>query len=378
MRRIVFALMALFLVGPVLAVQPLAAEAAPANPVETSTTCGEIGAHTGRLYRAMFGRPADRAGLLYWVGQRYRGQSGEQVAYWMGQGAEFHALYDRLDDGGFVDTVYRNLLGRAPDAAGRGYWGQMVITHGRYNVLSWMVGTPEFAQVWPYAPPPLCPIAAQMGLVEARPGIWVGRSGETVTVVADRSLVDFRATSGGRSFAPSVAGDVVVNANWFSLAGDPIAPLVSGGRAAGGPDISERGQIVSWRPGCGGHDAALLEHVWTWRIFTPDACTADAVSGVSLIHKGRRADAYPGVNLTSGPTNLDPSHSFLGFNDQVIVAISSHQLPASHLADYALSLGVTEGVMLDGGSSTQVKTPLTTLVTGRPVPAFAVLDSRAR
>ncbi|MEZ5412486.1 MAG: DUF4214 domain-containing protein [Acidimicrobiales bacterium] len=358
-------------------VGPLPAEAARVNPVETSTTCSEIGAHTGRLYRAMFGRPADRPGLLYWVGQRYRGQSGEQVAYWMGQGAEFHALYDGLDDGSFVAIVYRNLLGRAPDRAGQRYWGEMVITHGRYNVLSWMVGTPEFALVWPYATPPLCPITAQMGLSEARPGIWVGRSGDTVTVVADRALVDFRATAGPPTFATGVPGDVVVNANWFTVSG-PIAPLVAGGRAVGGPDISERGQIVSWRPGCGGHDGALLEHVWTWRIFTPDACTADAVSGVSLIHKGVRADAYPGVDLTSGPTNADPSHSFLGFNDNVIVVIASHQLPARHLADYALSLGVTEGVMLDGGTSTQIRTPFTTLSTDRPVPAFAVLDSRAR
>lgn len=371
MRRILFALVALF-----LAVQPLAA-GAQTNPVEMSTTCSEIGAHTGRLYRAMFGRPADRAGLLYWVGQRYRGQSGEQVAYWMGQGAEFHAIYDRLDDGSFVDAVYRNLLGRAADPAGRAYWGEMVITHGRYNVLSWMVATPEFARVWPYVTPPLCPIAAQIGLAEARPGIWVGRSGETVTVVADRSLVDFRAASGGATYATGVPGDVVVNANWFSPAG-PVAPLVTNGRPGGGPDINERGQIVAWRPGCGGHDAALLEHVWTWRIFTPDACTLEAVSGISLIHKGVRADAYPGVNLVSGPTNADTSHSFLGFNDRVIVVISSHQLSASRLADYALSLGVTEGVMLDGGSSTQVKTPFTALSTGRPVPAFAILDSKAR
>lgn len=373
MRRIVFALA----VGLFLTTQPRAAETAPANPVEVSTTCSEIGAHTGRLYRAMFGRQADQPGLLYWVGQRYRSQSGEQVAYWMGQGAEFRALYDGLDDGAFVATVYRNLLGRAADPEGQRYWGEMVITHGRYNVLSWMVGTPEFAVVWPYATPPLCPIAAQMGLSEARPGIWVGRSGETVTVVADRAMVDFRAAAGAPTFATGVAGDVVVNANWFSLAG-PIAPLVAGGRAGGGPDITERGQIVSWRPGCGGRGGALLEHVWTWRIFTPDACTAEAVSGVSLIHKGVRADAYPGVDLTSGPTNADPAHSFLGFNDTVIVVISSHELPALRLADYALSLGVTEGIMLDGGSSTQIKTPLTTLSTGRPVPVFAVLDSRAR
>ena len=46
--------------------------------------------------------------------------------------------------------------GRRPGRAG--LLGTMVITHGRYNVLSWMVQTTEFARVWPYAQPPLCPL----------------------------------------------------------------------------------------------------------------------------------------------------------------------------------------------------------------------------
>ncbi|MGF1597085.1 MAG: hypothetical protein ACFCVK_09150 [Acidimicrobiales bacterium] len=51
---------------------------------------------------------------------------------------------------------------------------------------------------------------------------------------------------------------------------------------------------------------------------------------------------------------------------------------ASQLADYALSLGVVEGVMLDGGGSTQICTPVASLSRHRAVPTFAVIDARFR
>jgi hypothetical protein len=196
----------------------------------------------------------------------------------------------------------------------------------------------------------------------------------TVTVVADRSLVRYRAVNTAHTFAPAVAGDVVVNANWFTPSG-PVGPVVTDGRAVGGPDLTERGQLVGWKAGCG--ELGDLEHIWTGRIWTPDSCADAAVSGISLIHKGLRADRYPGINLTTGPTNTRGAHSFIGCNDSEIIIISSYDMGASRLADYALSLGALEGVMLDGGSSTQIKTPVTHLSTYRPVPTFAVIDSLA-
>jgi hypothetical protein len=384
-RRTFYTLVGITLIGVLMtpALGPRRAGAQPvpprpalaANPAEVSVTCNNVGAHTGRLYRTMFGRAADRGGLLYWVGQRSAGLTGEQIAYWMSQSQEFRSLYAHLDDGAFVDSLYRNLLGREPDPGGRVYWGEMVITHGRYNVASWMTQTPELAAAWPYVSPPICARATQLGLVEVRPGIAVGRQGSTVTVLADRSLVRYRAVNTGRSFASAIPGDVVVNANWFTLAG-PIGPVVTDGRSVGGPDLAERGQIVDWGGGC---PAGIgLEHVWTWRIWTPDGCARAAVSGVSLVHKGFRADAYTGINLTTGATNTGGAHSFIGFNQTEIIVVSTQQMAASRLADYALWLGAREGVMLDGGGSTQIKTPTTQLTTYRPVPTFAVLDSLAR
>jgi hypothetical protein len=91
-----------------------------------------------------------------------------------------------------------------------------------------------------------------------------------------------------------------------------------------------------------------------------------------------RADAYPGIDLTRGYTNTNLAHSFIGFDHEAIVIVSTRSMNASRLADYALRLGVTEGLMLDGGGSTQIATPTTGLTADRAVPAFAVLTSIGR
>ena len=222
-----------------------------------------------------------------------------------------------------------------------------------------------------------CRKATDRGLTEVRPGIFVGRDGPTVTVIADRALVELRAVDGPRTHAADVAGDVVVNANWFTDAGSE-GPLVSYGVDTGTVDTIERGQILVLDPGCGPSTRRqILDHRWTGELYRPGPCVVHAVSGVSLVHQGRRADAFPGIDLTTGYTNVNRSHSFIGFNDTELIVVASTDLNASELADYALALGASEGVMLDGGGSTQIATPTATIASGRPVPAFAVIDSRA-
>lgn len=235
---------------------------------------------------------------------------------------------------------------------------------------------PIVADPWPSPSPATCARAEAEGLTEVRAGIFVGRAGPTVTVVADRALVDLAAVDGSRTFATRIEGDVAVNANWFTAAGSE-GPIVVDGTNSGSADTIERGQIVVVDAACGaGPTGALLEHRWTGEIYTPDGCARHAVSGVSLVHQGRRADEFPGIDLTSGYTNVNRSHSFLGFDGSSIFVIASTDLNASQLADRALALGATEGVMLDGGGSTQISTPTETIVSTRPVTAFAVLDSR--
>ena len=81
-----------------------------------------IEAQAARLYQAAFGRAPDAAGLAYWVGVLQGGTSLDGIAAGFLVSAEFQARYGSLDDAGFVNALYRNVLGRAADAAGSAYW----------------------------------------------------------------------------------------------------------------------------------------------------------------------------------------------------------------------------------------------------------------
>ncbi len=75
-----------------------------------------------RLYRAYFDRGADQAGLDYWIEQFTFGSDlGVLSGQFVGS-TEFVQTYGSLDNEQFVDLVYQNVLGRAPDAAGRAFW----------------------------------------------------------------------------------------------------------------------------------------------------------------------------------------------------------------------------------------------------------------
>lgn len=75
-----------------------------------------------RLYRATFARDADSTGMAYWIGQLRAGRLLADTASYFASSPEFQRRYGPLDNGAFVDLVYQNVLGRAPDAGGRAYW----------------------------------------------------------------------------------------------------------------------------------------------------------------------------------------------------------------------------------------------------------------
>lgn len=76
------------------------------------------------IYRAAFDRVPDPEGLGYWIRGLDRGQDfGSVVAASFIASAEFTGRYgSAASNAAFVDMVYRNVLGRAPDAAGMNYW----------------------------------------------------------------------------------------------------------------------------------------------------------------------------------------------------------------------------------------------------------------
>jgi hypothetical protein len=77
-----------------------------------------------RLYSAAFGRPAEAAGLGYWIWRMDDGSSLQTVSkeFMTGQ-PEFDKMYGiNPTNEVFITQLYRNVLHRDPDAAGLQYW----------------------------------------------------------------------------------------------------------------------------------------------------------------------------------------------------------------------------------------------------------------
>ncbi|MFC7555955.1 DUF4214 domain-containing protein [Pseudoroseomonas wenyumeiae] len=90
-----------------------------------------------RLYQVALGRQPDPVGLNAWTGALAAGRSIEDIGQSFLTSAEFHTLYGGLDNGGFVDQVYRNGLGREADAGGHAMWvSQLAAGRSQAWVLS--------------------------------------------------------------------------------------------------------------------------------------------------------------------------------------------------------------------------------------------------
>ena len=109
----------------------------------------EFQTHAGalaRLYFAAFDRIPDEAGMSHWMEQMLnQGQSLEQVAQGFANSSEFQQQYGPLDNAGFLDTLYQNVLGRSPDEAGKAYWlEQMDAGTTRGEVLAGFAQSGEY------------------------------------------------------------------------------------------------------------------------------------------------------------------------------------------------------------------------------------------
>jgi ELWxxDGT repeat protein len=101
-----------------------------------------------RLYSAYFRRLPDYTGLTFWIDYKRQGNSLIAISQQFAQSAEFTNRYGSLDNGQFVDLVYQNVLGRAPDAGGRAYWiGQLEAGAPRGSVMLSFSDSTEFQQV---------------------------------------------------------------------------------------------------------------------------------------------------------------------------------------------------------------------------------------
>lgn len=90
---------------------------------------GEARAHGApvvRLYLAALGRLPDRSGLQYWTRRHGAGITISRLADQFLDSAEFERRYGTPNDAGFVDQLYRNVLGRAGDPSGTDYWTRRI------------------------------------------------------------------------------------------------------------------------------------------------------------------------------------------------------------------------------------------------------------
>lgn len=81
-----------------------------------------------QLYVAYYNRPADVAGLNFWVAALDSGATVAQISKDFNTAPEYTALFAGKNAEAVVNTVYMNLFGRPADATGLDFWGPKVAT----------------------------------------------------------------------------------------------------------------------------------------------------------------------------------------------------------------------------------------------------------
>lgn len=80
-----------------------------------------------KLYISYFSRPADAAGLEYWVKAVNSNPAAlQEASSAFSTSTEYRTTYANLDNRGKVAEVYDNLFSRAGDAAGIDYWTNLL------------------------------------------------------------------------------------------------------------------------------------------------------------------------------------------------------------------------------------------------------------
>jgi hypothetical protein len=98
-----------------------------------------------RIYTAAFGREPDQPGLGYWINAMDQGASLIEVAASFLGSDEFTERYGaNVDNTGYIDAVYTNVLARQPDAEGYTYWlNEMENGASRQQLLASFSESPE-------------------------------------------------------------------------------------------------------------------------------------------------------------------------------------------------------------------------------------------
>lgn len=105
-----------------------------------------------KLYVSYFSRPADAAGLKYWVGQLASNPNAlQELSRQFSVSKEYLDTYAGMDNRAKVAEVYDNLFGRQAEAAGVDYWAnllnnnQITIDNMVTQIAAGAQGTDQFA-----------------------------------------------------------------------------------------------------------------------------------------------------------------------------------------------------------------------------------------
>lgn len=96
-----------------------------------------------RLYLGVLGREPDAGGAYYWTSRRVNGESLEELASAIGASPEYEMRFGATSDREFVTQIYRLVFNRQPDAAGLDFWAGEVADRGRWAVLVGFTESPE-------------------------------------------------------------------------------------------------------------------------------------------------------------------------------------------------------------------------------------------
>src|SRR5690606_8545983 len=88
------------------------------------------------MYQNILGRAPDPTGHAYWMGQLAAGVPRQTLA-----NALFLSYESNIKR---VDALYAQILGRAPDPGGRDYWGKQLATLDDINLAALLVASDEF------------------------------------------------------------------------------------------------------------------------------------------------------------------------------------------------------------------------------------------
>ena len=102
-----------------------------------------------RLYFSFFNRIPDYGGLMFQVGQFRSSVPLDVISQNFSNSPEFTTRYGALTNEQYVDLVYQNVLGRAPDPGGRQFYLER-LADGRLTRGQMMIGfseSPEFQQL---------------------------------------------------------------------------------------------------------------------------------------------------------------------------------------------------------------------------------------